>query len=153
MQLLELSISSLDIEFTIRILLSVIFGAIIGFERELTKKPAGLRTHIFISMGACLFTLSSFFLIPEDTPGASLEATRIAAGVVTGTAFIGAGTIIASKQHIKGLTTASSIWVVGAIGLMVGLGNYLFPAVATIIAFLVLRFGVIADKMEKKKSD
>ena len=123
--MIDISISIVELEYILRIIIAVILGAIIGFEREITKKPAGLRTHIFISMGACLFTISSFYLIPQDAVGVSIDVSRIAAGIVTGTAFIGAGTIIASKQHVVGLTTAASIWVVGALGLMVGLGNYL----------------------------
>ena len=142
---MEFPITFTDIELIGRIILSVILGAIIGFEREITRKPAGLRTHIFIGMGACLFTISSIYLLPQDS-GFVIDSTRIAAGIVTGTAFIGAGSIIARKGDIKGLTTAASIWVVAAIGLMIGLGNYLLPIVATIIAFIVLRMSVVEGK-------
>lgn len=142
---MEFPISLTDIELIGRIILSVILGAIIGFEREITRKPAGLRTHIFIGMGACLFTISSIYLLPQDS-GLVFDSTRIAAGIVTGTAFIGAGSIIARKGDIKGLTTAASIWVVAAIGLMIGLGNYLLPIVATIITFIVLRMSVVEGK-------
>jgi putative Mg2+ transporter-C (MgtC) family protein len=144
---LAFEITLFDIELTIRIILAVILGAVIGFEREITHKPAGLRTHIFISMGACLFTIAALYLIPSE-PDRFIDTSRIAAGIVTGTAFIGAGSIIAARGNIRGLTTAASLWVVGSIGLIVGLGNYLFPIVATIIAFIVLRIGIIADKKE-----
>ena len=129
--------------------MSVLLGAIIGFEREITHKPAGLRTHIFVCMGACLFTISSFYLIPTNSVG-PIDSARIAAGIVTGISFIGAGSIIAGKKDVRGLTTAASLWVIAAIGLMVGLGNYILPMVSTIIAFFVLRLGVVSDKRINK---
>lgn len=129
-----------DVELIARIFISVGLGALIGFERELTHKPAGLRTHIFVCMGSCLFTISSFYLLPEESIG-SFDTTRIAAGIVAGISFIGAGSIIASKGDVRGLTTAASLWVVASIGLMIGLGNYILPVIASIIAFLVLRLG------------
>ena len=137
-----------DVELIVRIFISVGLGALIGFEREITHKPAGLRTHIFVCMGACLFTISSFYLLPEGSIG-SFDTTRIAAGIVAGISFIGAGSIIASKGDVRGLTTAASLWVVASIGLMVGLGNYILPVIAAIIAFLVLRLGGV----EKKKNE
>lgn len=143
---MEFTFGWVDVELIFRILISVALGALIGYERELTNKPAGLRTHIFVCMGACLFTISSFYLLPEDV-GGSFDATRIAAGIVAGISFIGAGSIIASRGDVRGITTAASLWVIAAIGLMVGLGNYIMPVAATIIAFLVLRLG----KVEKKK--
>lgn len=137
-----------DVELIIRIFFAVFLGALIGFERELTHKPAGLRTHIFVCMGSCLFTLSSFYLLPETMLG-SFDATRIASGIVAGISFLGAGSIIASKGDVRGLTTAASLWVVAGIGLIIGLGNYLIPVIVTIITFFVLRLG----KVEKKKID
>ena len=142
---MDLPLSWMDVEIVGRMILAVLLGAIIGFERELTHKPAGLRTHIFVCFGSCLFTISSFYIIPEAVI-TSVDATRIAAGIVTGISFIGAGSIIATKGDVRGLTTAASLWVVAAIGLMIGFGNYLIPVIATIIAFLVLRFA----KLEKK---
>ncbi len=146
---MEITFSWLDVEFIGRIILSAILGAIIGFEREISRKPAGLRTHMFICMGSTLFTISSLYLIPSYT-GQLIDVTRIAAGIVTGTAFIGAGSIIALRGDVKGLTTAASLWVVGAIGLMVGIGNYLYPIVATIIAFIILHFFPKVENKLKK---
>ncbi|MDY6932407.1 MAG: MgtC/SapB family protein [Halobacteriota archaeon] len=140
-----LQIDWTEIEFIGRVLLSVLLGAVIGFEREITQKPAGLRTHIFVCMGACLFTISSYSLIPAGST-ATTDPSRIAAGIVTGISFIGAGSIIAGKTDVRGLTTAASLWVIAAIGLMVGLGNYILPMASTIIAFFVLRLGVVSDK-------
>lgn len=141
----EITITWLDIELVIRIFVAVILGGIIGYEREISHKPAGLRTHIFVSMGACLFTIASFFLLPENIAG-TYDATRIAAGVVAGISFIGAGSIIALRGDVKGLTTAASLWVVAAIGLMIGLGNYILPIIASIISYVILRL----DRIEKK---
>lgn len=135
-----------DIELIIRLLVSVILGALIGYERERSRKPAGLRTHIFVCMGACLFTMASFFLIPSEVSG-NYDATRIASGIVAGISFIGAGSIIALRGDVKGLTTASSLWVIAAIGLILGLGNYLLPVVATIISYSILRL----DEFKKRK--
>ena len=139
----EFSLS--DLELIIRLLVSVLLGGIIGFERERSHKPAGFRTHIFVCMGACLFTMASFYLLPDDIIG-SFDATRIAAGVVAGISFIGAGSIIALRGDVKGLTTAASLWVMAAIGLIVGLGNYILPIITTIIAYVILRL----DRVEKK---
>jgi len=137
--------TSNDLELIIRLLVSVLLGGIIGLEREKSHKPAGLRTHIFVCMGACLFTIASFYLLPTDIIG-SFDATRIAAGVVAGISFIGAGSIIALRGDVKGLTTAASLWVIAAIGLIVGLGNYILPIITTVIAYVTLRL----DRIEKK---
>ncbi|MEF8879313.1 MAG: MgtC/SapB family protein [Candidatus Thermoplasmatota archaeon] len=137
-----------DLELVARVLLSVGLGAIVGFEREITRKPAGLRTHMFVCMGACLFTISSFYMLPENLAG-DFDATRIAAGIVAGISFIGAGSIIASGGDVRGLTTAASLWVVSAIGLMIGLGNYLLAVIASILSFFILRLG----KVQKEKLD
>jgi putative Mg2+ transporter-C (MgtC) family protein len=142
---MEFTFNWTDVELVARIFISVGLGALIGFEREITHKPAGLRTHIFVCMGACLFTISSFYLLPDNSIG-NFDATRIAAGIVAGISFIGAGSIIASRGDVRGLTTAASLWVVAAIGLMIGLGNYVLPVIATIIAFFVLRLGGIERK-------
>lgn len=143
---MEFTFGWTEVELIIRIFIAVGLGALIGYEREVTHKPAGLRTHIFVCMGACLFTISSFYLLPEGSTG-SVDVTRIASGIVAGISFIGAGSIIATKGDVKGITTAASLWVIAAVGLMVGLGNYLLPVIATIIIFLVLRLG----RIEKKK--
>lgn len=141
-----MDISWFDLELIFRLFLSILLGALIGYEREITHKPAGLRTHIFVCMGACLFTISSFFLIPENSMG-NVDTTRIASGIVAGISFIGAGSIIATRGDVKGLTTAANLWVIAAIGLMVGLGNYILPVIATIVVFFILRLG----RMEKDK--
>ena len=147
---MEIIFNLFEVELIARIILSIILSAIIGYEREITHKPAGFRTYMFIGMGSCLFTIASLYLFPSQFLE-SIDVTRIAAGIETGTAFIGAGSIIARKGDITGVTTAASMWVVSAIGLMVGLGTYLIPIVTTIIAFTILRLGVIVDKKQGNK--
>ncbi len=146
--LIAFFINWLEVEYIIRIILSIFLSAIIGYEREITHKPAGLRTYMFIGMGSCLFTISSFYFLPINGV-ASVDTSRIAAGIVTGAAFIGAGSIIARRGDIKGVTTAAAMWVVASIGLMVGLGNYLIPIASTAITLVILRLGVIAEKRKK----
>ncbi len=122
-----------EVTMVLRLLLATALGAVIGFQRERAKKPAGLRTHILISMGACLFTVISIY-------GFSTDFARVAAGVVTGIGFIGGGAIIRGGREsiIAGLTTAASIWTMAGIGLAVGVGYYLVAVVATILALLIL---------------
>ena len=144
---IDLSYFTDQAEFVLRIIIAAALGAIIGYEREKSHKPAGLRTHIFVCMGACLFTVASFYLLPEGISD-SADATRIAAGIVAGISFISAGSIIALRGDIKGLTTAASLWVIAAIGLMIGLGNYLLPIIATVIAYLILRFDRVKRGIE-----
>jgi putative Mg2+ transporter-C (MgtC) family protein len=117
----------------LRLLLSAVLGGVIGFERERAKKPAGLRTHILICLGACLFTVVSIY-------GFGGDIARVAAGVVTGIGFIGAGAIIRGGREgiIAGLTTAATIWSVAGIGLAAGAGLYLVAVVATLLILLVL---------------
>lgn len=117
------------------LLLACLLGAVVGLERELHGRPAGLRTHILLSMGAALFGMVSVGM-----KGANTDPTRIAAQVVTGIGFIGAGTIIHLGGTVRGLTTAASIWATAAIGLAVGLHRqyWVMAIVATLMAFLTL---------------
>lgn len=114
-----------------------------GFERERTHKPAGLRTHMLVSLGSCLFTLVSINL--------AVDQARIAAGIVTGIGFIGAGTIFAEKDKVQGLTTAASLWATAAIGLTTGIGDYPLAAIVTLIVFIILasRIGLKKAGLEK----
>ena len=119
----------------IRVFLSVILGGIIGFERSKKGRPAGLRTHILVAMGSCLIMVASLYIYELYKGKAPLDPARIAAGVVTGIGFLGAGTIIRSPQEIKGLTTAASIWVSAGIGLAIGCGLYFASFLTTILTF------------------
>jgi putative Mg2+ transporter-C (MgtC) family protein len=120
----------LTIETLLNLLLAVAFGAIVGIEREMSHKPAGLRTHMLVSLGACLFTLMS------TSFGA--QPAQVAGGIVAGIGFIGAGTIWAEKDKVQGITTAASLWATAAIGLTTGTGDYLLASFVTLLVFLIL---------------
>ncbi|HDN63048.1 MAG TPA: MgtC/SapB family protein [Candidatus Bathyarchaeota archaeon] len=119
------------VEHVLRLILAIVLGAIVGLEREITHKPAGLRTHMLVSLGSCLFTVVSIYDF-------GMDPARIAAGIVTGIGFIGAGTIIAEEEKIVGITTAASLWSTAAIGLTAGAGDYLLSVIATILVFIIL---------------
>ena len=123
--------STLDL--VLRLLLSAGLGAAIGLEREYRQKPAGLRTNILIAVGATLFTTVSL-IVGRDLG----SADRIAAQVVTGIGFLGAGAILTSGRTVTGMTTAATIWVNAAIGMTVGVGAYTMAATATAITLAVL---------------
>ena len=117
-------------------------GAIIGFERELQRQPAGFRTHSLVSLGAALFTVVSAYGFSGDL----VDPTRIAAQIVSGIGFIGAGTILQHRGHIRGLTTAASLWSVAAIGTAAGAGLYIVAIVGTLLILVVLS---ILDRVEE----
>ena len=125
-----------DIEIVIRLLVATALGALVGFQRERAHKPAGLRTHILISLGSALFTVISIY----GFSGNGIDQSRVAAGIVTGIGFLGAGVILHSVRGrvVLGLTTAASIWITAAIGMAAGTGMYLIAAITAVIVFLVL---------------
>ena len=125
---------SLPLQLVIRLLAAVLLGALIGYERELRAKNAGVRTHIMVSLGAALFMIISQYGFPD---AAKFDAARIAAGVVTGIGFIGGG-IIMKKKHVSGLTTAASLWVTGAVGLSAGCGMFEVAGLCTVLVLLCL---------------
>ncbi len=130
----------------LRLVLSVIFAGIVGLQRELGRKPAGLRTHILVGLGSTLFMILSVELLA----GTGIDPTRIAAAVITGMGFLGAGTIFRSQGAIHGLTTAASLWVIAGIGMAVGAGYYLLALVATVLSFIVLQlFGIVENFFER----
>jgi putative Mg2+ transporter-C (MgtC) family protein len=108
-------------------------GAVIGIERELSDKAAGLRTHILICVGSCLFMIVS----KNFTGVVNADPTRIAAQIVAGIGFLGAGAIMHEGERVVGLTTAATIWVVAAIGMAVGVGDYAIGAFTTLLTLLV----------------
>lgn len=124
----------------IRLCLSVILGGFVGLERELYGRAAGLRTHIMVCLGSCLIMLTSLYVSDIYNKVSLVDPSRIAAGVITGIGFLGAGTILRGGEGIRGLTTASSLWVVAAIGLAVGIGFYTAAALTTALALIVLLF-------------
>lgn len=141
--LAAVQIPSLDWEEALlRIALAAVFGAAIGIEREIREREAGLRTHMLVSVGSCLFTITSAYGFHEFlvTGGAVIRAdpTRIAAQIVTGIGFLGAGSIIRQGLAIRGLTTAATLWVVAAIGLAAGAGYYSAALITTLVVLFSL---------------
>lgn len=127
-----------DIDIILRLILSVILSGLIGFERQLQKRTAGLRTHILVSLGSCLIMLTSLYVFDIYSKIVPLDPARIAAGVITGIGFLGAGAIIRDRAEVKGLTTAASLWVAAGIGLATGAGFYSGAIIASILALIVL---------------
>jgi putative Mg2+ transporter-C (MgtC) family protein len=119
----------------IKLILAVIFGGAVGWQREARDRPAGLRTHVLVCVGSAVYTLASLsFHGPGTDPG------RVAAQVATGMGFLGAGTIIRHGNIVRGLTTAASLWAIAAVGICVGIGGHLLwaAALATVITLLTL---------------
>jgi putative Mg2+ transporter-C (MgtC) family protein len=128
------SVTDGELERTLRLLLAAFYGAGVGYERERSDKPAGLRTHILVALGAALFTVVSMFGFGDvGDPG------RVAAQIVTGIGFLGAGAIIQSQTTVRGLTTAATVWVTAAIGMAVGVGMYLMSLDTTVITLAILQ--------------
>lgn len=125
-------------QVVIRLVCSVVLGGLIGLEREIRKRSAGLRTHILVCVGAALIMLTSIYVFDIYRNIANVDPSRIAAGVITGIGFLGAGAIIRSADGIHGLTTAASLWVAAAIGLSVGCGFYDAALVSTALVLVVL---------------
>jgi putative Mg2+ transporter-C (MgtC) family protein len=131
-----------QLDLALRLTVGLVLGAIIGFERELQRQPAGFRTHSLVSLGAALFTVVSAYGFTGDL----VDPTRIAAQIVSGIGFIGAGTILQHRGHIRGLTTAASLWSVAAIGTAAGAGLYIVAIVGTLLILIVLS---ILDRIEE----
>lgn len=139
----------MDLHIILKILLAAMLGGIIGLERELAHKEAGLRTNILIAIGSALITVLSF-KIAAMTPGA--DPARLAAQIVSGIGFLGAGAIIQARFAVHGLTTAATIWTVAAIGIAVGCGFYLLAFIVTVFVVIVLTvFKLLLDYIEKQK--
>jgi len=136
-----------DKEIVIRLVLATLLGGFIGLERQFHRRSAGWRTHILVCLGSCLIMLTSLYIFDIYKSQVSLDPARIAAGVVTGIGFLGAGAIIRDREGVKGLTTAASVWLVAGIGLAVGCGFYTAGLVSTVIAVIVLFFFAYIEKV------
>ncbi|RMG98839.1 MAG: MgtC/SapB family protein [Chloroflexi bacterium] len=130
-------LQSLSWGAALKVTLAALLGGIVGFEREVHGRAAGLRTNILIAMASCLFTILSIEGFPLK--GAAQDTARIAAQVVSGVGFIGAGTLLQTKNRVKGLTTAATVWLVSAVGMAVGAGAYFISIFTVILATLVLQ--------------
>ncbi|SCZ01852.1 MgtC/SapB family protein [Alkaliphilus peptidifermentans] len=137
-------------ELIIRLVLSAVIGGLIGMEREANNRPAGLRTHILVTLGSSLIMLLS--TQGFDNLSSSGDPARLAAQVVSGIGFLGAGTILRTGNSISGLTTAASIWVCGGIGLAIGGGYYVGGLMtAAIVLFSLMSLGVVEKRVFAKK--
>ena len=119
-------------EDLLKILIAILIGGIIGLERELHSKAAGLRTISLITVGATMFTILSFKFTGNSS------TTQVASTVVTGVGFLGAGAILFTEGRVKGLTTATSVWVAAALGMAIGLGQYILGIAATLVVIIIL---------------
>ncbi|MDR5659899.1 MgtC/SapB family protein [Serpentinicella sp. ANB-PHB4] len=142
-------ISSLDL--IVRLVVASLLGGLIGFEREVNNRPAGFRTHILVTLGSCLIMILSIYgfvgLGPEGKGG---EPARLAAQVVSGIGFLGAGTIMREGMNVRGLTTAASIWISGGIGLAIGAGFYVAAVVTTLLSLASLTSVQLTNKRLSK---
>jgi len=125
----------------ITMLISTALGTLVGWERQMGRKPAGLRTHALVCMGSTLFVLltkHAMVDIVQDGGKLSTDPTRIIHGVITGVGFLGAGSIMRHEGYVHGLTTAASVWIVAAIGVAVGVHAYTLAIVSTVLSLIVL---------------
>ena len=144
-------------EFIIRILIATALGAVIGLDREYRTKAAGFRTHVLVALGSALFMIISvhgFDDLPKDQMTLGMDPARIAAQVVTGIGFIGAGTIIFQKNVVKGLTTAAGLWVTAAVGMACGVGMYVLAIVSTLLVLICFEaFNFFLHKIRGKREN
>lgn len=122
-----------QLQVAMQLLFAIGLSMIVGIDRERRDKDAGLRTHMLVGAGACLFTSLSLVAFPRS------ETARVAANVVTGVGFLGAGVIYRSEDKVHDLTTAASIWMTAAIGMTVGVGAWLLASIVTLVVWFILR--------------
>lgn len=132
-----------DAELALRLAAAILLGGAIGLERELSGQVAGLRTHMMVALGACLFGVVSAygfdeFVGPRADTNLQVDVTRVASNIVTGVGFLGGGAILKSGSSVKGLTTAASLWVTAAVGLAVAFGSLMLASVATFLLVFAL---------------
>ena len=133
-------LGALELDTLVRLVLALVLGGAVGLERELSGKPAGLRTNMLICVGAALFTEVSIAVAATYVPHDLIRSdpARIAAQIVSGVGFLGAGTILVARGNVVGLTTAATIWVVAAIGIAVGVEAYVIAVGATVLVVVTL---------------
>ena len=140
---------NITLSYLLKIVLSIMLGTIIGLEREIKSKFAGLKTHILVSLGACIFTILSIDAFPSvltENPNYIGDPARIAAQIVTGIGFIGGGTVLRHGGNIYGLTTAATLWLSASVGMACGSSQYKLAILSTLIAIFLL---IIIRKLEK----
>jgi putative Mg2+ transporter-C (MgtC) family protein len=137
-------------EIALRLLVAVVLGGLVGLDRELRGKPAGLRTHALVALGAALIVVASAEVSPGDRRGEAIS--RVAQGVLTGIGFLGAGVILRDPEenHVHGLTTAAAIWVTALIGVASGAGAFREVGLAVVLTVAVLFFGVRVERLARR---
>jgi putative Mg2+ transporter-C (MgtC) family protein len=151
---LTASLQSFDWNTVYHVILAAVLGGIVGAERELSGHPAGLRTNILIATSSCLFTLLSIYAFP----GTPRDTARVAAQIVTGVGFLGAGAVIQTRRAVHGLTTAATIWMVAAVGMAAATDLYILGIVTTLVTTVTLvllaplsnRMAARAERLHKK---
>jgi putative Mg2+ transporter-C (MgtC) family protein len=140
------------LQAVLRTLMAVVVGCLIGLDRELRNKPAGMRTHILISLAAALFTLITFELHVQfaGEEGRTADPVRIIEAVTAGVAFLAAGAIIQSRGNVHGLTTGANMWLAGALGVACGAGYYILAVIGTVFALIVL---VVLARLQARWTD
>jgi putative Mg2+ transporter-C (MgtC) family protein len=139
---------ALQLDLSVRLIVASLLGLAIGFEREIHGHPAGLRTHMLVAVGSGLFTVLSIHGFLGEAGAAPVDPTRIAAQIVSGIGFLGAGAILKDGIVIRGLTTAASLWATSAVGMAAGAGEYLLAAVAAgVILVSLWPINAIADRL------
>ena len=142
-------------DFILRITVAAILGGAIGLEREYREKAAGFRTHFLVALGSALFMIISVYGFEGGLTSANhrLDVSRVAAQVVSGIGFIGAGSIVFQKNMVVGLTTAAGVWVTAAIGLACGSGMYLLSTAATVLVLIGFEaFNLFLRRVDKRKA-
>ncbi len=132
------------LDFLIKVVVSAVFGMIIGWERESRGKPAGLRTNALVAVGSTIFTYISL-----NSPSA--DPMRVAANIIVGVGFIGAGTIFKDHNGVNGLTTAAALWISAAVGTLVGFGMYLEGLISIILCFIILKNPTFQFRVRRRK--
>jgi len=144
-----LHLQSLGWDAAAKIAVAALLGAAVGLERVWRGHPAGLRTNMLIAISSCLFTILSIKGFPLQ--GSAQDTARVAAQIVTGVGFLGAGALIQARGHVRGLTTAASIWLVAAIGMAVGTGTYFLAVFVTILSMMSLMLlAPVSHRLERQ---
>ena len=142
-------------DIALRLACAMLVGLVIGTEREYTHRPAGMRTHILVALGACAVSITGELLFNQyNAIGAFPDPARLSAQVVTGVGFLGAGTIMREGFSVKGLTTAASVWAVACLGIAAGFGYYALAILGMVFIFVTLTlFEMLQDKLMKNHGD
>jgi putative Mg2+ transporter-C (MgtC) family protein len=138
-----------QLELTVRLVVALLLGGVIGWERELARMPAGFRTHALVSLGSAIFTVISAFAFT----GPGSDPTRIAAQVVSGIGFLGGGAILHYGGTVRGLTTAASLWSVAAVGMAAGAGLYVVASLGAVLVIIGLEVFQRIEGVVKRRLD